>query len=184
MMIRAADPMMLKRLVAIAALALPLSLGACETMYAQPPEGPAAATVRLVRDPDLGTFGTGQLLSWSSGADCSEVMKIAAFDPMSRIFAGVNDAEFRLPGGSGVFLLADIYGDARSGFQVVTACTNLVRFTPAAGGRYEMTQRFNGGRCETRVADAATGAPPPDFAMLPLPDSCIKTPPGYQQIGG
>lgn len=175
---------MFKQVLATGAVVAGLKLAACETMYAQPPAGPAVATVRLARDPDLGTFGTGQLLSWSSDAACSEIMKIAAFDPMGRIFAGVNDAEFRLPGGAPAYLLADIYGDARSGFQVVTACTNLVRFTPAAGGRYEMTQRFNGGLCETRVADAATGAPPSDFTVLPLPDSCLKTPPGYQQIGG
>lgn len=162
---------------------LSLLLAGCETIYAQPPAGPTVAVVTLGRDPQLGTFGTGQLLSWSADAACSNVMKIAAFDPMSRILGGVTDAEFRLPGGETAHLLADIYGDPRSGFQVVTACTNLVRFTPAAGGRYRMIQRFNDGQCEAAVTDTATGEPPADFAAMSLSPECIRIPPGYQRVG-
>lgn len=162
---------------------LSVALAGCETIYAQPPAGPAVAVVTLDRDPDLDTFGTGQLLSWSADAACSNVMKIAAFDPMSRIFGGVTDAEFRLPGGETAHLLADIYGDPRSAFQVVTACTNLVRFTPAAGGRYRMIQRFADGQCEATVTDTATGEPPADFTVVGLSPECIKIPTGYQRIG-
>jgi hypothetical protein len=159
-----------------------LACGACETVFVQPADTADAARVSYARDPELGTYGTGQILSWSSGAECGEVLKIAAFDPMSKIFAGQTSSTFRLQGGQRTHLLAEIYGQPRAAYAVVTGCTNLISFTPRPGGNYALAQRFNGGDCTTGVVDQETGAPPADLVMHPLAPDCRRIPNGYYAL--
>lgn len=166
----------------ISATAAALACGACETVFVQPADTADAARVSFARDPELGTYGTGQILSWSSGVACSEVLKIAAFDPMSKIFAGQTSSTFRLPGGQRTHLLAEIYGQPRAAYTVVTGCTNLISFTPRSGGSYVLAQRFNAGDCTTGVVDQATGAPPPDLVVHGLAPDCRRIPNGYYAV--
>lgn len=159
-----------------------LACGGCETVFVQPADTADAARVSFARDPELGTYGTGQILSWSSGVECGDVLKIAAFDPMSKIFAGQTASTFRLPGGRRTHLLAEIYGQPRAAYTVVTGCTNLISFTPLPGANYALAQRFNGGDCTTEVVDQATGAPPVDLVMHALAPGCRRIPNGYYEI--
>lgn len=159
-----------------------MACGACETVFVQPADTTDAARVIYGRDPELGTYGTGQILSWSSGEDCADVLKIVAFDPMSKIFAGQTSATFRLPGGERAHLLAEIYGQPRAAFTVVTGCTNLISFTPRSGGTYALAQSFNGGACTTEVVDQSTGAPPMDLVVHGLAPDCRRIPNGYYAI--
>lgn len=82
---------------------LGLGLTACETVFVQPTESPATARIDYPRDPEVGRFGTGQIVSWSNSPDCAEVLRIAAYDPMT-----VGSKSFRLAGGAPVNLLAEI----------------------------------------------------------------------------
>lgn len=165
----------------LAIAALGLACGACETVFVQPAESPAIAHVDYLRDPDLPVFGTGAVVSWTESPACAEVLKITAYDPMSSGLGARTSWPFRLNAGERVHMVAEIFGEPRAGFRVVTQCVNVVSFTPESGGRYSLLQRFNGGQCETAVTDQATGVSPPSFETHTLQTGCVRTPAGYER---
>jgi len=153
-------------------------LAGCETVFVQPPESPTSVRVDYPRDPELGRFGTGEIVSWTNGPDCAEVLRIAAYDPMT-----LGSNSFRLTAGERVHLLAEIFPVGAGGFYTNTQCVNLISFTPEAGHSYTLLQTFRAGRCETTVTDQASGAPAPTVVEHPLVVACVRTPAGYTRVG-
>jgi hypothetical protein len=157
---------------------LGLGLSACETVFVQPTETAASARIDYPRDPELGRFGTGQIVSWSNGLDCAEVLRIASYDPMT-----VGSKSFRLAGGAPVHLLAEIFPVGPGGLSTNTQCVNLISFTPEAGHAYTLLQTFRSGKGQTTVTDQTPGAPPPTVVEHPLIAACVRTPAGYTRAG-
>jgi len=157
---------------------LGLGLTGCETVFVQPAETTASARIDCPRDPELGRFGTGEMVSWANGPDCAEVLRISAYDPMT-----VGSKSFRLPGGAPVHLLAEIFPVGAGGLYTNVQCLNLISFTPEAGHGYTLLQTFRDGKCRTTVTDQAPGAPPPTVVEHPLVAACVRTPAGYTRVG-
>ncbi len=157
---------------------LGLGLTACETVFVQPAESPTTASIDYLRDPELGRFGTGEMVSWASGPDCAEALRISSYDPMT-----LGSKSFRLAGGERVHLLADIFPVGPGGLYTNTQCVNLISFTPEAGHGYTLLQTFRDGKCRTTVTDQAPGAPPPTVVEHPLVAACVRTPAGYTRVG-
>jgi len=166
----------LKAALVIAGLGLGLT--ACETMFVQPAESPTTASIDYLRDPELGRFGTGEMVSWASGPDCAEALRISSYDPMT-----VGSKSFRLAGGERVHLLADIFPVGPGGLYTNTQCVNVISFVPEAGHSYTLVQTFAAGKCKTTVTDKASNAPAPTFVEHPLVATCVKTPAGYTRVG-
>jgi hypothetical protein len=156
---------------------LGLGLTACETVFVQPAETAPSARIDYRRDPELGRFGTGEIVSWTSGPDCAEVLRISSYDPMT-----VGSKSFRLPGGAPVHLLAEIFPVGAGGLYTNTQCVNVISFTPEAGHGYALLQTFSGGKCRTTVTDQTPGAPPPTVVEHPLVAACVRTPTGYTRV--
>ncbi len=163
---------------ALVAAGLGLGLSACESAFVQPAASPATASIDYLRDPELGRFGTGEMVSWASGPDCAEVLRISSYDPMT-----VGSKSFRLQGGVRAYLLAEIFPVGAGGLYTNTQCVNLISFTPEAGHSYTLVQTFRAGTCQTTVTDQTDGAPVPTVAEQPLVAACIRTPPGYTRVG-
>jgi hypothetical protein len=157
---------------------LGLGLTACETVFVQPAESPTTARIDYQRDPELGRFGTGEIVSWANGPDCAEVLRISSYDPMT-----VGSKSFRLPGGAPVHLLAEIFPVGAGGLYTNTQCVNVISFTPEAGHGYALLQTFHDGKCRTTVTDQTPGAPPLTVVEHPLVAACVRTPAGYTRVG-
>lgn len=157
---------------------LGLGLTACETTYVQPAESPASARIDYLRDPELGRFGTGEIVSLASNADCAEVSRISAYDPMT-----LGSKSFRLAGGVQAHLLAEIFPVGAGGLYTNTQCVNLISFTPEAGHSYALLQTFRNGQCRTTVTDQATNVRVPTVVEHPLVAACVRTPAGYRRVG-
>lgn len=162
----------------LAIATLGLGLSGCETVFVQLPESPTTVRVDYPRDPELGRFGTGQIVSWANGPDCAEVLRISSYDPMT-----LGAKAFRLTAGQRVHLLAEIFPVGPGGLYTNTQCVNLISFTPEAGHNYTLLQTFRDGRCQTAVTDQTSGGPPLTVIEHPAIPACILTPAGYTRVG-
>jgi hypothetical protein len=163
---------------AVAAAGLSLCLAACETVFVQPAASPTTARVDYQRDPELGRFGTGEMVSWVNGPDCAEVLRIAAYDPMT-----IGSKSFRLTGGEPVHILAEIFPVGAGGLNTNIQCVNLISFTPEAGRSYTLLQTFRDGKCQTTVTEQASATPVSTLVEHPLTPACVRTPAGYIRAG-
>lgn len=163
---------MIRRLILLAALVLTPSLGGCVSTYVQPVESPDVAHVTYNRMPGLSGFGHIQTLILADGPMCDTIQQLDSFSPISSNFGKITERQVLLPGGARTWLVA--LTTAAGGMGYGSSCKNMVSFTPARGGRYQVTHFFEAQSCRMEVIDSATGAAPADLQFHAALPACTE----------
>lgn len=160
----------MKRLLIAGAMLL--SSAGCVSTYVQPAESPDVAHITYNRMPGLDGFGHVQTLVLADGPTCDTIQQLDSFSPISSNFGKITERQVLLPGGVRTWLVA--LTTQAGGMGYGSSCRNMISFTPARGGRYQVTHFFEAQSCRMEVTDDATGAAPPDLQFHAALPACTE----------
>lgn len=160
---------MIRRIALLAAL---LATTGCVSTYVQPVESPDVAHITYNRMPGLSGFGHIQTLILADGPACDTIQQLDSFSPISSNFGKITERQVLLPGGAQTWLVGLTTADGGMGYG--SSCSNMASFTPARGGRYQVTHFFEARSCRLVVTDSATGVAPADLQFHAALPACTE----------